>query len=451
MKPIAVPEPNPKPTHQSLWRWCFMCACLLLVIWTIPHTTALRNITIVLGGAISLWLVITDAHLRQTLNNPAMWAFGALLIWVVVHYWLFSMQPDLQFKELTGLWMRVFLALCLGATTAYFLLQNPKYALWFGLCIASVVLINLVAFGWKYAQMGYFSVAIGKPFYKVETVFWGAILTAYSFGNLAYLLRTSDSRTFIKKSTPFFFLIVCAALSAFVSSAKNGILSIGILTLLFIWSTLLYSRQSRHKISALALLAALIASVILAHIKQSPGWATLFQDAYIAMQINQFDHWQNTGIKGLPPGVIAANTYERVAWITAGIHLIVEHPFGFGLINNSFNQFWATTGNSGISATQTHTGWIDLGLAFGFPAIVLTGYVIFYILIRTAFTKNRFATVAFWICLGITLLAFHAEIFYKQFFEASLFFLSYSATIASYVTKQGKIQTNTQGSGHNSF
>lgn len=440
MKPIPVPERNPMPTHQSLWRWCFMCACLLLVIWTIPHTTALRNIALVLGGAISLWLVITDARLRQTLNNPAMWAFGALLVWVVAHYWFFSMRPDLQQKELTGLWVRVFLALCLGATTAYFLLQHPKFEPWFGLCIAAVVMINLAAFGWRFIQTGYFTVGMmGKPFYKVETVFWGAILTAYAYGNLAYFLRDSDAKTFIKKGAPFCFLIMCAALSAYVSSAKNGILSIGILTLLFLGYALGHWGQSKRKIAALVLLAIAVALVIVAHAKQSPGWSTLFQDAHIAMQIDRFDNWQNMADKGKPPGVTASNTYERVAWITAGARYIVEHPWGFGLINNSFNQLSASLGNSAIQATQTHTGWIDMGLAFGLPGLFLVGFAILYILTRTAFTKSRYAAVAFWTCLAITLLALHSEIFYKQFFEASLFFFAFSATIASHATRQGKI------------
>lgn len=430
---------NLMPLKQLMLRWCFVCACLLLVIWTIPHTTALRNITLVLGGVISLWLAVIDARLRQMLNNPAMWAFGALLLWVVVHYWLFSIRPDLQQKELTGLWVRVFFALSLGATTAYFLLQHPKYDSWFGLCIAAVVIINLAAFAWRSIQIGHFTVGMmGKPFYKVETVFWGAILTAYAFGNLAYYLRDVDMKIFIKKGIFFCFLIVCAALSAFVSSAKNGILSIGILTLLFTGYELMHWGQSKRKIAALVLLAIAVALVIVAHAKQSPGWNTLFQDAYIAMQIDRFDNWQNMADKGKPLGVAADNTYERVAWISVGVSYIIEHPWGFGLINNSFNQLSASLGFA-IQATQTHTGWVDVGLAFGFPGLFFMGFAILYILIRTAFSKSRYASVAFWISLAITLLALHSEIFYKQFFEASLFFFAFSATIASYTTRQGKI------------
>jgi len=157
------------------------------------------------------------------------------------------------------------------------------------------------------------------------------------------------------------------------------------------------------------------------------------------MQIDRFDNWQNMAAKGVSPGVTAANTYERVAWITAGARYVTEYPWGFGLINNSFNQLSAALGNSVIQATQTHTSWIDVGLAFGQPGLVFMGYAILYILTRTAFAKSRYASAAFWICLAITLLALHSEIFYKQFFEASLFFFAFSATMASYTSRQGKI------------
>lgn len=81
-----------------------------------------------------------------------------------------------------------------------------------------------------------------------------------------------------KKSAPFYFVIVCTTLSAYVSSAKDGILSIGILTLLFVGYTLVrHWDQSKRKISALVILGIAVALVFSAHARHPRAGALYFK------------------------------------------------------------------------------------------------------------------------------------------------------------------------------
>jgi hypothetical protein len=423
-----------------LWQFIFLGTCVLIAMWTIPGTIALRNILLSLLGMICFCLMISNPGLRSALKSPAMFAFLLLFIYVLAHFFFLETQFDLQLKELYGLWFRTGFAILIGVAFAYYFCQKGKHYTVLLVFLATVVVINLLTFGLRAAMEGKFEPGVmGQPFYKIETVFWGAILTAYSIGNLVYILRATKGILFVKQSWPYFLLICCSMLSAYASSAKNGILINVILMLLFLGHVLIFTNYTKYKFAALFVLIGVLGVIIARHVEQSPGWSTLFQDAALAWQVDDFDNWQSTATKGLPPGVSAGNTYERVAWIAVGIQLLAERPWGFGLVNNSFDQLLTYLNIAHITSAQTHTGWVDWALAFGLPGLMLLGFIVLYILKNTLWSKSQNASIAFWVTLAITIMGCHAEIFYKQFFEASLFFFAFSATIAKLQVDQGRI------------
>jgi hypothetical protein len=109
------------------------------------------------------------------------------------------------------------------------------------------------------------------------------------------------------------------------------------------------------------------------------GWHTFLEDAKLAVQIDRYINWQNPSQMGYPQHkdgrVVTPNTYERIAWITAGSRAIIDYPQGVGVLAFPFAKHpnpppKMLTGPSqpGIA---THSGWVELGLAFGIPILGL--------------------------------------------------------------------------------
>ena len=114
-----------------------------------------------------------------------------------------------------------------------------------------------------------------------------------------------------------------------------------------------------------------------------------------------------------------------------GVRLISEYPLGYGSINSSFAglQEYALVPHE--HQGQVHSGWIDLGLAFGLPGLGLVFLTMLSIIYFAL--KNRSALVLPWatMCLAFIPFGLIAEITWKQYFEATIFFLVLGATIVA--------------------
>jgi hypothetical protein len=108
--------------------------------------------------------------------------------------------------------------------------------------------------------------------------------------------------------------------------------------------------------------------------KASPGWDSLFEDVMLSTQIEKYTHWANIGgeIPINSQGVaVTSSTYQRIAWVTVGLDLIKKYPLGYGSINASFWNLLSLDGVKHDIQGQVHSGWVDLGLAFGVPALII--------------------------------------------------------------------------------
>ena len=166
------------------------------------------------------------------------------------------------------------------------------------------------------------------------------------------------------------------------------------------------------------------------------GWDTVFQDAALGLDIDGNKQWQK--VEGSVPmpissaGVPAAiNTYTRFAYAAVGLRLISQYPLGYGSINRSFKGLQEQAQIPHEHEGQVHSGWIDFGLAFGIPGLLL----VFASLLTIAYfgIKGKSKIALPWVVVCMTLIPFGliAEISYKQYFEATLFFMTLSATIVA--------------------
>ena len=105
----------------------------------------------------------------------------------------------------------------------------------------------------------------------------------------------------------------------------------------------------------------------------------MISDTKIALQIDRYPNWQNPGQLGYPKRedgqMVTKNTYERVAWATAGSRAILQEPTGVGTLSYPFaihpNRPATMQIGPGKLGIATHSGWVELGLAFGVPMLSL--------------------------------------------------------------------------------
>ena len=413
-----------------------LCSSALMAIWPSPNVLFFRHLFLVMGFLASLVLIYKEAVLKK------LWLFGlfvSLLFWVGIHYQFFSLNPVLEWREITGLWVRVFFCFGLAIGLVVSLKKFPAFkGIFFGaLFFASVIGIC------SYCYFSYLNKEFVDPFEfpdrqrylfaKIETVFFGTVAVAATYANLLRFMQ-QDKKPILKICLCILGVTV-ALLAVILSNAKNGVIFISILTVTLVLIMVVPSPRVNERVlpriilSAILLIFIMIGSLL--HTKKaSPGWNSLFEDVMLSTQIEKYTSWANVGgeipINSLGDAV-PLNTYLRVAWITVGLDLIKKYPLGYGSINASFGNLLSLDGVKHNIQGQVHSGWVDLGLAFGVPALIIVFVALFGIIILGILEKTEWSKLAAWIAFSILIMGFTAEITYKEEFEAYMFLIAFSA------------------------
>ena len=421
---------------------------ILLGIWATVHTIALRNILLVAATALSIIYLrkwFEDRHeplvgIRLWRSEPLCWLPSALIvamfIWVVLHYLLFSQFPEKQWAELTSTWLRAFLAAIIGFGCAIALRRNSSYAwlLWLGLIASFLVLV------YQYIPKAIASRSLFAPDYFGNYIYWakfsgvlaGIILFAGTLGLLIDSVRELPRASSVKDNQRGRFnrsiLISVVTLGlflpiysfVFIFSAKNGV---GVAAILLIFwfmvggiylSTQFFKKEERKQsekkgvrwIVAYLIILMMFSWLAYLHGKNNPGWESLIEDIRISAQIDIHQNWKSPPKYGYPKRAdgssVAGNTYERVSWGAVGLRLIADHPLGNGVLRALPSQM-RQAGIEFNDAAYTHSAWIDLGLSYGWPGLLLIPTALLLCLI-TCIKKYRGpyrATVA---SLGVSFL-----------------------------------------------
>ncbi len=151
----------------------------------------------------------------------------------------------------------------------------------------------------------------------------------------------------------------------------------------------------------------------------------MIEDITISSKIDEYPNWLNIAEAGYPQrkdgSFVAGNTYERVAWGLAGFRLIVENPYGAG-VTNAFPVLVKEKLNQTIDAAYTHSAWIDLGLSFGWPGLILLPLALFScILIATNQANQHFQATVILISAAFLLLYLVGEYAHQHGIELLLF------------------------------
>ena len=107
---------------------------------------------------------------------------------------LFSLNPELEVSELSGLWMRTFIGAIAGIGLAIALVKFSAVRKCFYVFLFSTPIINLLAYGYaSYIKGALLSSDqfIWFLFTKIETAYFGCIAASIAVGNLIVLLKDS--------------------------------------------------------------------------------------------------------------------------------------------------------------------------------------------------------------------------------------------------------------------
>ena len=173
------------------------------------------------------------------------------------------------------------------------------------------------------------------------------------------------------------------------------------------------------------------------------GWDTVFQDAALGLDIDSNRQWQKR--EGTVPAPLnstgeeaAMNTYIRVAYAAVGVRLISQYPLGYGSINSSFYGLQNLAQVPHEHEGQVHSGWIDFGLAFGIPGLLLIFSSMLSIIYFGLKSKSSVALPWVIVCLAFIPFGLIAEITWKQYFEATIFFLTVGSTVIIFTANSSK-------------
>jgi hypothetical protein len=349
---------------------------------------ALRNLLLLAGGLSAIFLFSRDKEAFRAAfkaNVPLVLFFA----WAVAHYFFLTQQKEMQWKELTGFWLRSGMSTLIGAGIGVLLsrkssredvhpMTGPAFV--FQLSIYASLAIYLLRYLYELASSQgafptdfYMTPFGGKP---QIVVFIGIAFIA----GLTHLLLALESPNWKKKVILPAFTMGLSMLSFYFANTKNGFL----ISFVILFGVLLltlkkdyYSPKIKLAIVATAIPLAIVGGM---HMKENAAWHTAYADIKTGVAISEQNYWKDWVTQALPRNengqAVNQSTYLRVAWLTAALQLIQETPWGYGLMSYSFSylakekwpDFYSKEGDHMVA---THSGWMDLTLGLGIPATLL--------------------------------------------------------------------------------
>ena len=420
----------------------------LLAVWSLKNTIALRNALLAIGTLVALFLLwqYSKQKRAEDLSRPQSATWGqytplalsfAMLIWVVIHYFFFSSESGQQFQELSSTWLRVLESILIGTATGLILREHPQRAqfLWLGIYASFVYL--LIHYLGVYSQTGqafmpnyYFSSPFGN---KINTVLMGGLFISAICGSSANALLNNRPH-YPWPIYCYWLLGVLTILFAVTTiiDTRNGV-GVGIILIaswvLYVGASKLTQQIKLGKLDWKIGLATLIPAILIIifiqqHLSINRGWNNFVDDVTVAVKIDEVPNWQDVKKYGYPKTAsgepVYPNNYERAAWATAGIHSITQNPFGYGLLEHSLGKVIRKSYPE-ATVRSSHSAWIDLGLAFGIPGLLLTLGALLSTIVLALKSDSPNRLVVIWIAADLLFTFTIAEVSSKHTIEILFF------------------------------
>jgi hypothetical protein len=374
---------------KNLEIYILLMTLILLIIWALPHTIALRNIALFSGAfAGILWVYLENPDTNKFNLLPICFLI-AVPLWVLIHWKFFSNLKDIQWDELNSTWLRVIVGITLGFCAGQIINKN-KYLfiiLAIGICILPLITSYLYIVELIIQKKWVLNNFLGLFKAKFSASYFIACQILLGFSCITYIFINKEKYVNEKIYIGFFgsTIIVIGIIDAIAIRSLNLVLlSFISFIVLLIVTTLNFKVISLSTsknllnllISTIFLILIIFYIYYLYDAKYEGKLKNLLNDISISTQIDNNFTWVSDGRSASLPvdengRKVNVSTYERVSWMIRGAQFIIEKPLGNGVIAQSFGYFMREK-YPGSTVLVSHSGWVDFALATGLPGLLFT-------------------------------------------------------------------------------
>jgi hypothetical protein len=183
------------------------------------------------------------------------------------------------------------------------------------------------------------------------------------------------------------------------------------------------------------------------HVKRNAGWSTMWEDTKTSIQVEKYPNWQNPSVMGYPQNAtgeaVKGNTYERLAWGIVGTRILLPaNPLGLGVLKRPFYiALKEKYPNSADNLTDTHSAWVDIALAFGYPGVFLFLASLISIIYLSSRTNGSFKSLVGLMSTGLILLYTVGEVGSQHSIEILCFLISLISALLIPIQNHGAVSS----------
>lgn len=391
-------------------------ALILLFVWSIPGTIALRWVLLVVATAMLIRQVRNiDWDDDRRSFAPSLSFVVALTAWLLIQAIYVSSETGWALGELRGQWLPALMALLLGsllslASRTGGTLSPTRIASGIGLVFAGLALIAVLQSGLHWLRHG--------ELLRHSVPLTGGKLELSFVLNLLFAIVTVDLFCRICHRPKILNLPIAAVIAmgliamtaSYIAASRNGIFGFLFLSVsaisLFFFDQRKRLGTVRTTVAATAI-AALLASFATANVQSDPRWQKFTETAALAWNIDPETGWEQIEAQWpiLKDGSPADHSaFIRIAFWRTGLRLIADLPLGYGYGRDAFGHALRTQGHP--VRGHAHSGWLDIGVGGGIPGLALwAGFlgVLIYRGWHSFFTHNNsFGLLLFFFATGYT-------------------------------------------------
>lgn len=419
---------------------------LLVFIWPIPGTIALRNVLLVL--AVVVWLVqwhcSGDPRPRLPwLKAPLLW-YGALTAWLVISAFMVSVDTAWSLLELKSQWLRSAVAGLLGFLLASWAIRPHFDADRARICIMALampitlqVVLTLGDTVWLWINQGYMPERIarltgGKLGMSVNVNILLSLVIAD-----ALLRLKGDGRLVPLPKQAMVLIGIAGAACTYVIGARNGTFCLTALVLVALAVYLRGRPGARRDLGGIVVVLIVLAGASYLSFKSDYRWLMFEESAELAWDTETHRAWLDPRQFPLPHlqngKKVEVSTYLRIAWLKEGAKVLLERPLGVGYGRNAMGRaFYEKYGHG--PGGHADNGFIDFSLAAGLPGTFLGAALLLSLMLVGwhAYTRGGSAIglVTFLLVLGYAMRTLLDSMTRDNYLEQFLFMASMLATMS---------------------
>lgn len=353
----------------------------LFLVFPIPHTTALRNVALL----VLLGFALTHRPVLLDLAKPSLGldtsALAMLTFLMILQTLLWAADLSYSFDNLTSEWLGSLLV----AATGFGVMKRIGNQCGTHRQSQSLAWIALALLLHGIWTLGHQAIQWQRTgIYHLGSVPYGDYAILSIPINMAFALLVSDVALRFSRQTKLFSwdirialgLMLFASFSVVAVKARNGVISafavLVVLAIMLAWEER-KKIERRRAVNLTLLLAFLMAgSLLFATARSDARWTSFAETASIAWDTESHRAWQGTEKTPLPllssGQSVDESAYLRVAWAKVALEGILHQPLGYGYGLGGFGRYLEEAyGLKG--AVSSHSGILDFTLANGLPGL----------------------------------------------------------------------------------